>query len=145
MSEANKTVVRRYFEDLLNGMNPEAVDELIADNCVLTAPVLPGELKGIDVFRLMQAGLAATFPDLRFTLHDGVAEGKQVVWFWTMEGTHSGEWLGVPTTGKRLSITGCDLFEITDGKITRVHIQADYLGAMRQMGAIASTSAHGVE
>lgn len=145
MSEANKSVARRYFEDLLNGMSPQAVDELIGDHCVLTAPVIPGELKGIEVFRQMQAGLAGTFRDLRFTLHEGVAEGNQVVCYWTMEGIHSGEWLGVPATGKRLAITGCDLFEITDGKITRVHIQADYLGAMRQMGAMGVAPAHGVE
>lgn len=142
MSERNKAVAQRYFEDLLNGKDHAVVDELIAPDCVLTAPVIPGEVRGIEVVRRGLAAFSATFPDLRFTLHAVIAEGDRVVAYWTMEGTHSGEWLGVPATGKRVSITGCDLFEINDGKITRVHIQADYLGAMWQMGAMGAAPMH---
>lgn len=82
-------------------------------------------------------GLHATFPDLRFAVHDLIAEADRVVATWTMTGTHHGEWLGVPATGRGLCITGVDMFQITGGRIARIEIQADYLGAMRQMGVAA--------
>jgi steroid delta-isomerase-like uncharacterized protein len=73
-----------------------------------------------------------------FTVHDLIAEGDRVVSTWTMEGTQQGEWLGVPATGRRLSITGVDMFQIADSRIARIEIQADYLGAMQQMGALGN-------
>jgi steroid delta-isomerase-like uncharacterized protein len=98
------------------------------------------EMRGADVFRQMLAGFHVSFPDLHFAVHDLLAEGDRVVGSWTMEGTHEGEWLGVPATGRRLSVTGVDIFQITNGRIARIEIQADYLGAMRQMGALGNSA-----
>jgi steroid delta-isomerase-like uncharacterized protein len=138
MCANSKDVVRRYFEDLMNGHRLDAVDEIMTQDCALWAPVAPAEMRGADVFRQVLSGLHGTFPDLRFTLHDLIAEEDRVVGSWTMEGTHQGEWLGVPATGRRLSVTGIDTFQIRDGRIARIEIQADYLGAMRQMGAFGN-------
>jgi steroid delta-isomerase-like uncharacterized protein len=136
MSANGKDVVRRYFVDLMNDQRLDAVDEIMTQDCAFRAPVMPAEMRGADVFRQVVAGLHRTFPDLRFTLHDLIAEDDRVVGSWTMEGTHQGEWLGVAATGRRLSVTGIDTFRIRDGRIARIEIQADYLGAMRQMGAL---------
>ncbi|HVL68119.1 MAG TPA: ester cyclase family protein [Vicinamibacterales bacterium] len=132
-AEGTKNVVRRYF-DLLQGTGTGAVGEIIASDCSIAAPVLPVEIRGIETISQVVAGLRATFPDVRFTVHDVIAEGDRAVAAWTMTGTHRGEWLGVPATGRQLSITGVDTFHLAEGKIRRIEIQADYLGAMRQMG-----------
>lgn len=128
-----KRIVQRYFE-MLNGGDVGAVDEIIAEDCAIAVPVIPGEMRGADVIRQVVTGLRATFPDLRFSVHELIAEGDRVAASWTMEGTQVGEWLGVAGTGRELSVTGVDLFWISDGWIARVEIQADYLGAMRQDG-----------
>ena len=138
MSEQNKAVVRRYFQELLNGARADVVDEIMTQDCVFTAPVLAAAIRGSDTLKQVFSSLHATFPDLHFDVHEEFAEGDRVATSWTMRGTHQGEWLGVPATGRTLSITGFDIFHCRDGRICRVAIQADYLGAMRQLGAVAA-------
>lgn len=135
MSEDNKRLARRYFDDLLNEGRIEAVDEIMSEDCVLSAPVLPQEFRGAATFKQVLTGLRAVFPDLRFVVHEEIGEGDRVATTWTMTGTHSGEWLGVAATGRRLTMTGCDILRIDAGRVVRIDIQADYLGALRQMGA----------
>jgi len=55
---------------------------------------------------------------------------------WTMTGTHDGEWQGIPATGRRVSLVGVDVFKAADGLIVEERIHGDFLGLLRQLGAI---------
>jgi steroid delta-isomerase-like uncharacterized protein len=82
------------------------------------------------------AALRTAFPDLRFTIHDLVADQHVAMVSFTMEGTHSDTWLGVPATAKRLRMVGVDVIRVARGRIEQIRIHGDYLGALQQLGAI---------
>jgi steroid delta-isomerase-like uncharacterized protein len=80
----------------------------------------------------------AAFPDLKHTINDGVAnEGKAVLRF-TITGTHQGELMGMPLTGKPIAISGMAMFHIAGGKVEELHPIFDQMGMMQQIGAVPS-------
>jgi steroid delta-isomerase-like uncharacterized protein len=79
-------------------------------------------------------GFHTSFPDLRFTIEDQIAEGDRVVVRWTMRGTNLGEYQGWPPTGKTITVTGISAFRIAGGKIQEIHVNMDRHGLMEQMG-----------
>ena len=85
-------------------------------------------------------GLLLTFRDLHFTVTEEIAEGDKTVVRWTMRGTQECEWLGVPTAGRCVCMTGIDIVEVSSGKIKRIQIEADYLGAVQQLTAVPATA-----
>ena len=82
--------------------------------------------------------LRTTFPDIDVSVDDLIAEGDRVVIRWTGTGTHSGEFMGVPATGVKISVTGIAIDRIEGGKIVEHWEQFDTLGMMQQLGAIPS-------
>lgn len=70
------------------------------------------------------------------TVEDLLAEGDKVVDRWTARGTHPGELIGIPPTGKEVTITGMDILRISNGKIAEIWHQEDMLGMMQQLGVI---------
>lgn len=92
-------------------------------------------MQGPEAFKQLVAGLRTTFTDLHFALHE-VADGDVAMISWTMRGTQRGEWLGVPATGREVTMTGVDVFRVANAKIGEVRIHGDYLGVLRQLGAL---------
>ena len=78
----------------------------------------------------------AAFPDLHETVEDIFAEGDKVVTRFTMRGTHQGELMGIPPTGKQVTMTGMTIHRIVSGKIVEDWVVADFLGMMQQLGTI---------
>jgi predicted ester cyclase len=71
------------------------------------------------------------------TVDDLVAEGERVVAFWTLKGTHQGEFWGVAPTGNSITGTSVSVFRLSDGLIAEYHLRAtDRYGILRQLGAI---------
>jgi ketosteroid isomerase-like protein len=85
--EPNKALVRRYFDDIMNGGNLDAIDELIASDCVFTIPTLRDPFVGPKGYRNLVNLLRTAFPDLLFKVVDELAEGDTVVDRWTATGT----------------------------------------------------------
>jgi steroid delta-isomerase-like uncharacterized protein len=131
--EANKAVVRRLYERILNGRDLAAVDELFAEDYVGSRAGRMG-VRGRDALRRSLAGLPALFGDARWELDDLIAEGDRVVACWTGRGTHAGEIQGVPATGKPVTITGITVHRLVGGKIASMAAVEDWLGALRQVG-----------
>jgi hypothetical protein len=77
----------------------------------------------------------AGFPDVRYSVEDQIAEGDKVVSRYRGEGTHLGEWRGVPATGRRFAYTGVLIHRFEDGKIAEFWGQSDTLGLLQQLGA----------
>ncbi len=138
-AEANKAVVRRYFQEFLNQNNLTLAGELLSADLVVQAPNHP-ELRGREARRESIASLREAFPDLQFTVHELIAENDKVVARWSIAGTHRGEWLGSTPTGKKVSFGGASTYRIADGMITEELIQWDALGFMQQLGVIPTVS-----
>lgn len=76
----------------------------------------------------------AGFPDLRVVIEDEIAEGDRVVTRGQMQGTHQGDFLGIPATGKRIDIAYIDIWRLENGKAVENWVQMDMLGMMQQLG-----------
>ncbi|HEX2092698.1 MAG TPA: ester cyclase, partial [Longimicrobiaceae bacterium] len=83
-------------------------------------------------------GLHAGFPDMRLEEEAVVAEGDLVASRWTVSGTHTGPFAGLPPSGNRFSITGMSFYRVVDGKIVEGWVNDDNLGMARQLGALPS-------
>jgi len=77
-----------------------------------------------------------SFPDIRFTVDEQIAEGDKVVTRWTAHGTNTGELLGMPATGKSSTVTGIVVDRIVNGKIAESWPIFDQFGMMQQLGII---------
>jgi steroid delta-isomerase-like uncharacterized protein len=87
------------------------------------------------------AGFRAAFPDLKYLILDYVAQENKVAIRWSASGTHKGEFLNIPASGRPISVTGIDLFCIREGQLTEAWVNSDFLGLMQQIGAIPGPGA----
>ena len=143
-AEENKALVRYWIEEVINKGNLAVVDAMCPPGYVghnphhplKDQPAGPEEVKE-HVVRMLRTA----FPDLQQSIEDMIAEGDKVVVRSTFRGTHQGPFAGIAPTGKRLSMTAIEIFRVKDGKIPEHWINADYLGAMQQLGAIPAPNA----
>lgn len=131
-SEANKEVVRRYFEDYHNGRQKQLIDELATDQ--LSGPT-----------RNMQAAVERAFPDYRISIEWQIADDDAVATGWSAQGTHSGPWNSpagtIEATGRTIRWTATTTLSIRNGRISGVlGTHWDHLGILQQMGAAESTT-----
>ena len=78
----------------------------------------------------------ATLPDIRVPIEDIMAEGDKVAVRWMAEGTHQGELLGIPPTGKRIQFSGISIYRLAEGKVAEVWEQIDMLSFMQRLGMV---------
>ncbi len=135
-TEQNKSLVRQFVEEVMNKGNVAAIDQLVAPNVVDHAPEVPNLPPGIEGTKQIFALYRVAFPDMRVTIDDEVAEGDRVAWRWTLTGTNTGSMMGMPATGKRVTMTGTDILRIVGGKITERWVNFDQLGMLQQLGVI---------
>lgn len=135
MSETNKAVVRRYLEEAWNDRNPGSIDVLVAEDFVdhHLPPELPSGPAGVKMWYNVAVG---AFPDFHISREDVIAEGDKVVTRFTFSGTHEGEFMGVPATGRQFSITAIAIARIVDGKLVEWWENADVMSLMQQLGAL---------
>ncbi|MGH2543748.1 MAG: ester cyclase [Ardenticatenaceae bacterium] len=134
MSEQNKALLRRAIEEVYNQGNLAAIDELVASDFVIYMP--SQEIRGREGAKQYVATLRAGFPDIHFTIEDQIAEGDRVVTRWTAHGTHTGNFQGIPPSGKQVRVTGTDVDRIADGKAVECWTNVDELGMMQQLGVV---------
>lgn len=140
MSEANKKLVQRHFEELVRG-NLAALDELVDDAFVSYDPTEPGPVRGRGAYRASAEPFLDAFPGMQVRIHDQFAAGDKVATRYTVSGRHEGELFGVPATGKNLEFTGIDIHRIKDGRILEEWASWDALGLMRQLGVVPEDAA----
>ena len=133
MSEANKAVVRRLFDECLNQHNPDLYPELFS-NVAYRTPLF-GELRN-EEHRQFLLSLLAGFRDACWTIEDQFAEDNAVVTRWTFVGTQTGTFMGIDATGKELRTSGISIHRIVAGKIAEEWAEWDTLGVMQQWGLL---------
>ena len=134
-TEQNKALVRR-LEEVFNRGNISLVDELFAPDFVEHEELPPGIPPGREAVKQLTTMFRSAFPDFKATIDDIVAEGDKVVIRQTWSGTHKGEFMGVPPTGKSVSFGVIDIVRIAGGKLVEHWGQMDMMSMMQQLGAI---------
>jgi len=134
MSEANKNVVRRLFEEVWNKGNLQVTDELFTPNYAHHDASTPDLGRGPESEKKRAALYRTAFPDLRVTVEDIIAEGETVVARWSCRGTHNGDLNGIAPTGKQVLISGVIIARFTNGKMSEGFVNWDALSLMKQLG-----------
>jgi steroid delta-isomerase-like uncharacterized protein len=143
-TEANKALVRRLYEEVFNNRNLALADELI-DPQGVNHEAPPGTPPGSDEsathagpesVRQVVGFLSTAFPDFHFTIQELIAEGDVVVMRAIFSGTHQGEFMGIPPTGKRFSQRHVHFVRVRNGKTVEHSALRDDLGLLRQLGVI---------
>ncbi len=114
MSDQNKAIARRWFDEVINGRKPEVVDEIFSPDYVHHAN-FTGDLRRNEVKQAAAAILAA-YPDRKATVYDVIAEGDRVAVRWSSTGTLRAAFLGRQPTGKQETATGFWLARFQDGR-----------------------------
>jgi steroid delta-isomerase-like uncharacterized protein len=131
MSEANKELARRFFEEIWNQGDETAIDRYIPLDAKGNDPDFGSGREGFkNQWRKWRVG----FPDLHFEIVDLISEGDKVLTRWVLTGTHTGEYLGLPATGKSIRIEGMSLDRIEDGWVAEGFDGWDALALRRQLG-----------
>jgi steroid delta-isomerase-like uncharacterized protein len=134
-TEENKAIVHRMTEEFYNQGYIEHADQFFAASYVHHDPANP-QVRDRDGLTAVVRAFRAGCPDLHITTDDLVAEGDQVTKRWTIHATHTGDLSGLPPTGKRIALSGLELFRLADGKIVECWTAYDNLSLLQQLGAI---------
>ena len=139
MSEQNKAIVRRVPEEITSQGKLELIDELFSPDIVdhTFTPEL-GLTPGREGIRQFISMLRAAFPDIDIKVQDAIAEGDKVVVRNSAQGTHQGEFMGIPPSGKHATWSEIHIARITDGKIVEHWANVDLLGMLQQLGVVPS-------
>ena len=132
--EQNKTLVRRFIDEVFLARDFGAADELLTDDFTphTWGSMTPGKNGMKQAMERVSAGLS----DTQMTVEDVIAEGDRVAVRLTSSAVQSGEFMGMPPSGKRYEIGEIHIFRVRDGRIAEHWHQADFMGMMRQLGAM---------
>ena len=133
MSNENIAAVRRLTQEGFVGGKVDVVDDVVADSCVDHDP-LPGQSQGAAGQKQTCQMVVAGLSDRRTLQDDLLAIDDVVVENWLFEGTHTGDFMGVPATGRQLHVRGIEIWRFADGKIVERWGVIDTGSVMQQLG-----------
>lgn len=136
MSDDNKALARRWFEDFFNTGDLDVAEEIVAPNHIYHDPAFPEPPSGPDGQKQVVSLYRSAFSDTRITVEDQIAEGDMVATRWVGRGTHDGEFMGVPPSGNHAEVAGITINRIEEGMIAESWTNYDVMGMMRQIGAV---------
>lgn len=138
MSEENKAVFRRWFEEVWNQGRAEAIDEMFAADGVAhgLADASGAELRGPAHFREFHRGFREAFPDIRVTVEELLAEGDLVAGRCAARATHRADTLGFAATDREVAFDGMCIARLRDGQIVEAWNCFDFLTMYRQLGVL---------
>jgi steroid delta-isomerase-like uncharacterized protein len=137
--EARNTATFQRFHAATNTGDAEliakTIDELVEPDVLIRTP-LPVQATGAEALKQVWAMLLSGLPDLQITVEDVLAEGDKVVCRNTVTGTHLGEYMGIPPTGRSVTYNEIFIFRLVDGRIAETWGVVDVLSQLRQLGVI---------
>lgn len=136
--EENKALLRRGWEEILNKGNINALDQFYAENFV-DHNAFPGIPPGIEGMRQTYNIIFSALTNIHVTIDDMVAEEDKIVVRVTANGIHTGEFMGIPATGNRISVMEIRIYRIADGKIVEHWGLMDTASLMQQIGSAPPT------
>jgi predicted ester cyclase len=137
MSERNKALARRWFEEVWNQARETTIDELFsADGVAHGLGDSESDVHGPTEFKSFAANMRGSIPDIHIQLEDILSEGDRVAMRIRLQGTHAGKGLGVMPTGRNISIQGIVIIRVVEDQIVEGWNSYDQLGLLRQIGAL---------
>lgn len=133
---SNDLILKRVAEEVFNGRDLDAVDELFADDYVMHDPNAPDEIEGRDGFKAYVRTFHAAFPDLEVEQLDQLVDGDEVATRFVIRGTHEGELFGIPATGRTVTVDGTIVSRIEGDRIAEEWTVVDVLGLLQQLDAV---------
>lgn len=135
MSEENKQLMRRWFEEVWNKGRADAIDEMFAaDGRAYGLGDNPEVSVGPSGFRELHNTFRGAFPNMTITVEDVIAEGDKVAARCSVRGQHQGDHLGFAATDTPVDFTGIAIVRISDGKIVEAWNNFDFMRMNRQLG-----------
>ena len=132
-----KAIARTWFEEVWNGRSDAAVDRLMAPHCVVHGLGQDGQdLTGPAGFKPFQQAFLSAFPNLQIRVEDVIEEGDRAVVRFAATGTHTGEGLGFPATGRQMRVNGITIARVENGMLTEGWNIFDALSMLQQLGAV---------
>jgi predicted ester cyclase len=132
-TEANKTLILRLKQVVINGQNPEAAGDFFA---VEYHNDVPGRLPGLEGLKHALREFFTAFPDVQETIDQIVAESEMVATRSTIRATHQGLFVGVPATGRHVTFSIQEISRIHEGKVQEQWVNIDLFGLLAQLGAL---------
>src|ERR1700685_3752876 len=119
--KTNCDILRQFIEQVINRGEIDAVDQFFWEEMVEQVP-FPGQGPGIEGLKDVLRGFRAGFPDIHFAIEEQIVEGDKVLSRFEWTGTHRGEFLGVPATGRTVKVWGMVIDRLVDGRIKETRI-----------------------
>jgi steroid delta-isomerase-like uncharacterized protein len=135
-TEQNKASAHQFIEEVLNQGIMSRINELLAPDFVEHEELPPGVPRDREGVTLLMTMLRSAFPDFKATIDDMIAEGDKVVVRMTWTGTQQGEFMGMPPSGKPMSIGVIDIFRMEKDKLVEHWGLSDTMSMMEQLGAM---------
>jgi predicted ester cyclase len=129
-SQAEALAQRWAREGVANGQ-VEVFDELVSADVIDHSSST--DVRGVEGFKIRTRAVHAAFQNVEVAVEDLLVDGNKIAWRWTLKGTHNGPFLGVSSTGKRVSMTGINIQRVRDGRVVEHWSNADQLGLLRQV------------
>lgn len=133
MKEDHAAVVRRFATEVITQGQMDLAAQFVSEDVVEQVP-FPGQGPGLEGLKDTLRGMRAAFPDLNFSIEEQVSEGDKVASRFEWTGTHHGEFLGVPATGRQVRVWGIVIDRFEEGRIKETRIIMDIVGLMAQLG-----------
>jgi steroid delta-isomerase-like uncharacterized protein len=138
-AEESKAFVRRFFDTVNSFDLAGLADELLAPDYRLRFDSVP-EMDRDQAVRFFQAFFAA-FPGITHVIEDQLAEGDRVATRIVVRGTHGGDFMGIPPTGREVAIKAINIHRVVDGRIVEQWVVSDGVGLLQQLGVMAAPAA----
>jgi steroid delta-isomerase-like uncharacterized protein len=140
LAQDNASIVRRFAEEVITQGDMDIAAEFVWEDVVEQVP-FPGQGPGLEGLKDVLRGMRSAFRDLDFSVKEQIAEDNRVASRFEWTGTHQGEFLGVPATGKQVCVWGIVIDRLEEGRIKDTRIIMDIFGLMMQLGMLPSPAA----
>jgi steroid delta-isomerase-like uncharacterized protein len=146
MSTAQETSNKAAFRGIQDAVNTgdvgvisKTIDDLVAPDVLIHMPLATEAPRPQEAFRQLWAMLLRGLPDLHLTIEDLIAEGDKVVMRASVTGTHQGEYMGLPPTGRSIKYNEIFIWRLADGRIAEMWGVVDVFAQMKQLGVIPAS------
>ena len=133
--EENKKFMNHFIKEVINNKNLNAANDLVAEDFTEQVP-FPGQEHGREGLKFALNSMFTGFPDMKWTVHEQIAEGEKVVTRFTWTGTHKGDFMGIPPTNKTVEVWGVVIDVVKNKLFAESRIIMDSIGLLHQLGVM---------
>lgn len=126
----------RSFVEFINSADETLAAKLISPDAIFHVPGQAAPMVGPAGYLAIIGMMRSGFPDIQWTLEETVVEDDRVAARYTMQGTHTGSFFGVPATGARVAVQSMGFYRLSGGQFVEEHGLPDMMGLMQQIGAV---------